>query len=385
MAWSPVQEARCGTSVVVQPENDVSICNGQLVEGSNDGGEITSLAMYPKQPFDFANRTGTVVFDVSNNSQGNHAAWPEFWMTDKPVPAPFVHNSPGGAQNGFGIRFAQVCAPGLGSQCGKNCPNSNTQPVFSVDSAAVVRNWQVFDTFAGTGDGLTVTDLGCATESGGPGVMNHMELRISQNEIDVYATDAGTTGPLKELATITNANLSFTRGLIWLEDVHYNGDKFNTQRTNAFTWDNVGFDGPTLPRDLAFDVNDSLTASGALEDGDPGLNLGWMIPSDGATLSLSVPNVSSIAQASAGLLTYSFYSYSQVTLSYSLNNGPWHTIPWPYPDSTAYLQRSVAVPISLSEVQTGTNTIQFKSSAGATISNIDLIMVGAGGIVPATS
>ena len=91
--------------------------------------------------------------------------------------------------------------------------------------------------------------------------MNHIELRISQNEIDVYATDAGTTSPLKEIATITNANLTLTRGLIWLEDVHYNGNKFNTQRTNTFTWDNVGFDGPILPRDLAFDVNDSLTGA----------------------------------------------------------------------------------------------------------------------------
>ena len=385
VAWSPTQENRCGATVTVQPDNDVSICNGQLVEGANDGGTVTALAMYPKQPFDIANRTGTVVFDVSNNTQGSHAAWPEFWYTDKPVPAPFVHEGPGGAQNAFGVRFAAVCGPGRGPNCGRNCPATNTSPVFTVDSAVVVRNWQVFDTFIGTGNGLTVTDLNCVIEATGPGNMNHIELRITQNEIDIYATNAGTTSPLVEIATITNANLTLTRGLIWLEDVHYNGDKLDTQRTHTFTWDNVGFDGPTLPRDLTFDVNDSVTGRPSLQDGDTGVNLGWTVPSDGTSLSLTAPNVSGITQATAGLLAYNFYSYSTVTISYSLNNGPWHAIAWPYPDSKAYVLRPVAVPISLSEVRAGTNTIRFRASGGAVIANIDLVMVGAGGIIPATS
>ena len=47
--------------------------------------------MYPKQPFDFAGRTGTIGFDVSNDTHGTHAAWPEVWMSYKPVPAPFNH------------------------------------------------------------------------------------------------------------------------------------------------------------------------------------------------------------------------------------------------------------------------------------------------------
>ena len=70
-------------------------------------GTVTSLAAYPRQPFDFAGRTGTIVFDVSNDSQGTHMAWPELWVTDQPVPDPFVHEGPGGQpRNGFGIRFA---------------------------------------------------------------------------------------------------------------------------------------------------------------------------------------------------------------------------------------------------------------------------------------
>src|SRR5258708_3818803 len=56
-----------------------------------DAGGVTALTMYPKQPFDFAGRTGIVAFDISNDNHGTHAAWPEFWMSDLPVPAPFNH------------------------------------------------------------------------------------------------------------------------------------------------------------------------------------------------------------------------------------------------------------------------------------------------------
>ena len=56
------------------------------------------------------------------------------------------------------------------------------------------------------------------------GIINHIELKVIQNQIEVWATDAGST-VLRKIATVTNANLSFTRGLIWLQDVHYNADK----------------------------------------------------------------------------------------------------------------------------------------------------------------
>jgi hypothetical protein len=60
------------------------------------------------------------------------------------------------------------------------------------------------------------------------GITNQIELKIAQNQIDVYATDAGVAPSpmtLRRIAVVTNANLSFSRGLIWLEDVHYNADK----------------------------------------------------------------------------------------------------------------------------------------------------------------
>src|SRR5260370_36772806 len=121
--------------------------------------------------------------------------------------------------------------------------------------------------------------------------MNELELAISQNEIDVYGVDGGATGPLKKIAIISNMTLTLTRGVVWLEDAHYNGDKDGPdQGTHTFTWDNLAFDGPVLPRDLAFDVLDRLTPVGS---NYPGLlNLGWPLsPNNPNPLTLTVPVV----------------------------------------------------------------------------------------------
>src|SRR5579871_3786241 len=134
MGWAASQQTVCGTTQSVTPDQDAYICNGQLVEGQDDAGTVTSLALYPKQPFDFAGRTGKIVFDVSNDSQGSHSAWPELWVTDQPVPAPFAHEStflelP---RNGLGVRFAGFTNS---SGQGASCPEGSDAGYIGVDSA----------------------------------------------------------------------------------------------------------------------------------------------------------------------------------------------------------------------------------------------------------
>jgi hypothetical protein len=125
--WPKTDLVKCdGTTATVNPPNDVIICNGQLREASSDNvtkvhdaGDVTVLAMYPKQPFDWAGRTGTVSFDVSNDSHGNHAAWPEFWISDLPIPTPFTFQGAwiSNPQHGLGIRFAGNVGPGQWGGC----------------------------------------------------------------------------------------------------------------------------------------------------------------------------------------------------------------------------------------------------------------------------
>jgi hypothetical protein len=376
---------KCGQSVQVTAPHDVAVCNGQVVDALDDQGSVASLAMYPKQPFDIAGRTGTVTFDVSNDTHGNHRAWPELWYTDKPVPVPFDHFSSlqSVPRNGFGVRFAGFCPanqPGCGAR--PSCPEQpGNVAVTTVSSAVVVNNFVSNDSDMDVGRGpISVNVTDCVKASTGPGDMNHYELRVSQNQIDVYGTDAGTTSPLRHLAVIGNMNLTLTRGLIWMEDVHYNGNKDGRdQGTHTFSWDNVGFDGPRLPRDLTFDVPDSMQPYNGGQ-----VNLGWRVPTADPPMKLTVPGVYNIDKAAAALVLFNYYTDDTVTLSYRLNNGPWHDQPWPFPpgltsNGTTYCcgVRTLAVPVSLSDVVPGSNTVQFKSSGGTAIFNVDLLLVGA--------
>jgi len=287
--WAATQLQTCNGTTTVTPPNDIMICNGQLREASNDNpsgvydaGTVTTLAMYPKQPFDFAGRTGTVSFDISNDSHGIHAAWPEFWVSNLPVPTPFNHFDSWQAlpQHGLGIRFgASVTAGQYGL-----CPNGNNldKRRWTVDSAVIVRNYIMDDTvgLGGVRTKMAVQQLDCVVASpDNSGITNHVELKISQNQIDVYATNAGVVpspATLKHIAVVTNANLSFTRGLIWLQDVHYNADKAESgpnipsQRQHTFVWDNVAFDGPFTYRDFSYDaldVNEPNSISGSFNLG----------------------------------------------------------------------------------------------------------------------
>src|SRR5581483_11513407 len=105
---------------------------------------------------------------------------------------------------------------------------------------------------------------------------------------------------LKELA-FADINLPLTRGLAWMEDVHYNACKWpGTQCTHTFAWDNFGFDGPILPRDLTFDVLD------ASHNGSSGGNIGYSVP-QGGSLTLQIPNVNGVANAAAAYLMFNWY------------------------------------------------------------------------------
>jgi hypothetical protein len=208
--------------------------------------------------------------------------------------------------------------------------------------------------------------------------MNHIEVHISQSQVDVYATDAGTMGPLHHIAVVQNANLTFSRGLVWLEDAHYNADKFgqHNQMQHTFSWANVGFDGPVLARDLAFDSPDALAPVPATGQ----INLGVDAqPNSGPQL--SIPNVSGIQNATAGLLTFNFFHYTAPQSVTYVVNGHAHSVAWPYPDTTGGTWRTLAGPVPLSEVVAGTNTVSiFAPDQELTIANVDLVMVGAAGV-----
>jgi hypothetical protein len=365
--------------------NNMEICNGELVTTVNDGGDVTSLAMYPRQPFNFAGRTGTIVFDVSNDSGGTHTAWPELWVSDQPVPDPFLHEASWHStpRNGFGIRFA-----GCTDTTGAEATCAGGDGYLGVDSAAVITNYRVDDSFEG--GRISVIGYGAVAKSG-PGQLNHYAIRVSQSQIDVYGTNPFRgewhpgRDPLVHLATIDDfGQLNFTQGLVWLEDAHYNGDKLNCpptcQRDHSFHWDDLGFNGPVEPRDLGFDVANNKARTTAIGTGARALDDAYTVPANGS-INLTIPDVSGISKATGALLVFNFYSQAVIPLHVSLNG---HDLsePWPFPDHKTFSPRTIAIPVSsLRDVVRGNNTLTF--SAGNylfQVANIDLILEGAGGI-----
>jgi hypothetical protein len=379
--WGIPKEDPCGYASTTPPR-DVQLCDGELHDSVDDGGGVTSLAAYPKQPFDFAGRTGAISFDVSNNSQGSHAAWPEIWVSDQPVPDPFTHLGDSDyPRNAFGVRFAG-CTNAGGT--GVTCPGGSAQFV-GVDSAVTVTDYVANDSFKG--GSIVVEGTGNAVKESRPGEVNHYEIDVNASRIDVYGTDAFTLGrtmpPLQHLATIPNVNLAFTRGLVWLEDVHYNACKFNRQCDNTFNWANFGFDGPVLTRDLTFDVPDSLREyAGTMENGTTGIQLGYGVGSRSSvslkTMPVTAANIAAATQA--GVLVYLWFTSPRSTLTFAVNGHQLREA-WPFPASgqAAY---TILMPVPLNDLVTGPNTIEFTSPAGMNVANVNLWLANAGGRPP---
>ena len=387
--WRPTDLVHCsGTLTGVRPPDDVRVCNGEVREALNDDDTVIALAMYPKVPFDFAGRTGTVSFDVTNDTHGTHAAWPEFWLTNAPVPAPFTH---GGdllslPKHGFGIRFESFYNVG---QSDSVCPN-NGKRRWGLERGSIVvsRDYALDDPSLGPAT-VSMTPLGCVTASSGPnGDKNHIELRIAQNRIEVWAADAGNPASLRIIGRVDNANLTFTRGLPWIEDAHYNSLKSigcdtggvrhpDCQRMHTFAWDNFGFDGPSLGHDLTYDVLDNPGSS----------NLGWRATRGSPLIKQTLPiEPTDLARATNPSLLFNFYHVdAPLTFEYSIN-GHAHTGTWPFQSRRTYNWRSIELPIDLSDLAAGPNQVSIGfGSASAVVANINILLRPASQASPPTT
>jgi hypothetical protein len=395
----------CGQTGIFAPPNDVKICNGQMQDGTTNvsGGDVTSIAMYPKQPFDFAGRTGTAVFDVSNDSEGGHDVWPEFWITDKPVPDPFQHQTSWVSipKNALGIDFSATCGPEGG--CQPSC-QSNSIGRYP-DSVGLA---EMYTGYVKTDLPITYDPGHCVLEPPRPGTgqyMNHFEVRVSATQVDVYGTDA--VQPSQMTATWIKANLKhmvtipipgtlpLTKGLIWIEDDRYNPTKAREDATHVyhrFIWDNVGFDGPKTYRDLAYDVPNAASPSGASY-----FNPNYVLD-PGASTTLTVKNVDK-GTADKGTactdtvpcalltLNYQTYTVRPPSIDFTLNGHSYHYLT-PFNDTldnqsgldgNFSSSRTLAIPITIGDVTTGDNILKITNTTTdkEEYRNIDLIMVNA--------
>jgi hypothetical protein len=239
-----------------------------------------------------------------------------------------------------------------------------------VDEIFVTRNYALTQYGAGG-----FNQDACVLKPTVAGQVNHFEVRLSATGIQIYGSDAGKTA-LKLLAHMT-ISVPLTRGLIWVEDVHYNANKFNTQGAHTFLWDNIGFDGPFLPRDLTFDVPE-VKAVGS----DGTMRLGWRAPYGGSTQALTA-SVASLSQATGAAVLFTWNAMDALVPSVRVNGGAWHDTPWPGGGQWSW--KTIAVPVALSELRTGSNLLEFKTAdstngAGVGLANVDILLIAAGGV-----
>jgi hypothetical protein len=126
-----------------------------------------------RQPFDFAGRTGKIVFDVDAVAQST-GGFVEIEITQDPETATTFRE----VQN---FEVGPVPRNGLSIKLLNACNSAGAAPV----------NTMVYNNYAGTIIAPTFDHAnGCAATKSGS--LNHFEIQISQTQVSVYGSDAST-------------------------------------------------------------------------------------------------------------------------------------------------------------------------------------------------
>jgi len=363
----------------VLPPADYFECDGHhdesphFMEALNDHGNYVYNAARIRQPYDFADRTGRLTWEVDAKTAGSHSWWTEVWVTDEPVPAP--HGETPGTlarpRNGVGVVLDVDC----------NAPGRRG----GVGTVHVVSNW--VDRVLQGGSGLDTS--GCYATA--DDMRNRFELQLSKQALTVWAND-GPGEPMRQVAAVHGLALSFDRGYVSLEHAQYNAAKGGVTAQQTYHWDNVGFDGPVLSA-RGYDVPDALMPGQAAGS----LNLGYVLGPEGIVACCATgpgrPTVAvdglwvsdvDLTDATSAVLSVNMQGYANgAGLQYRLNGGDWHTgaVPPPF-DAGSW--RTVALPVALTELAPGQNRIDLATEGEMSVANVGLSLVLRDTAMPAT-
>ena len=232
----------------VLPDSDVLVCDPIDTIPSRHvlataGAQNYGLSTYRiRQPFDFAERTGTIKLDMdlSNNGLGG---WPALIISEDPSPAPsFDWQERGsGPKNGVEIEF------GTG-WC--NTPHTLEVIVYSFKDYVQTAHVPSFD--CAIAHALTAPDA-----------LNHVEVYLNQQHVQVWTSDAspdGVTFPNLHMLWEGDVELPFTRGYVSLALRNHATMKYWLGSAATVRWDNIGFDGPRIAGDHDYSAPDALTS-----------------------------------------------------------------------------------------------------------------------------
>jgi hypothetical protein len=315
---------RHGLPSQVFPGQDALVCDGDtriqsrhlLMTAAEQAYGQLSLRI--RQPFDFRDRTGAIVFDVEGEIENFLLGWPAIAITEEPSPAPsfaVLQNMENGAipRAGLEVHFMQVCG---------------TEDRVGVHLINVFRNLEERYFYADQG-GRTPTCL--RTERG---ALNHFEVRVSRSRVEVWGTDRSENGvdfgELKFLIGV-DIDLPFERGYVHVSTHNHASLKYSNDTVDAWTarWDNVGFDGPVIDGTREHSVPDSLDpiVENGVEHRNVGYELGELSEGPRQTLKLSKVDPQNVTTAHLALNghfdTHAGMPVENFVLHYRLNGNAW--------------------------------------------------------------
>ncbi len=322
LAAGPATIGPCRADLPAQvfPDEDTLVCDPNESIASNHllvavGAQNYGQNSYRiRQPFDFADRTGTIAFDAEGWMLNGLLGWISVEITEDPAPLPSFSigsegqmNDEGGAvpRNALEIQFQSGCAGQPG-----------TVAVRFVD---VVTDY--VDELFMPSDGACVT--------GAKGKLNHFEIAVSQTRVEVWATPYSEDGIEFEAPVLlhgVDVSLPFSRGWVHLTTHNHATLKYShddgfgaTEPIDAWVtrWDDVGFDGPVIATTREVEVGDSLVAgTDAWNIAGPVMNVGYLVPDTmtGAPVSFTLPAVELDGVSSARLAIAMWYLLSEPSL-----------------------------------------------------------------------
>ncbi|HEY4177156.1 MAG TPA: hypothetical protein VGM90_10005 [Kofleriaceae bacterium] len=327
-----------------------------------------------RQPFDFATRTGKIVFDATLRPSGL-LGWVALSITEAPIGAPSylkVQNEENGAvpRNALEIHFNQNCQV--------------------EDQVSVGYIISIHD-YVQTRVEVSNEDRHCVSIK--PRTLNHIEVDVSTQHVVISASPASDDGvtfaPVEKLAE-QDISLAFTSGYVQLGVYNHASIKYSANHdvdSYIAQFDNVGFDGPVLPVEVAAEIPDSMTTA-PVPAGSPftaAANIGYKLgtlATDGYAPALSFTSIDLTGATSAKLtlLWWSLFpSYTgqgnvaEYELDYRINGGPPHSFR-PDAQQLAFIATQVAaqqpvagtlgldLDVDVAELHSGTNTIEFATT-----------------------
>jgi hypothetical protein len=379
---------RSGLPAQVNPSQDALICTANSNIMSSHLMVAAAAQNYGqnsyriRQPFDFGGRTGKIVFDAEARVQSPLLGWISVDVTEDPINAPSFSVGNAGVKNDEG---SLIPRNGFGLQFQTNCNGT---------AGFALRMLNVFQNYATT----TTMPPNQVCIPAQEGKLNHFELSVSQQKIEITATPFSADGQQFGAPSVllsTNVNLPFSRGYVHISVHNHATMKYSNDQISAWVarWDNVGFDGPIISNWREYEVPDALTPGmDAWDRKGPVLSVGYKVADvakgPSSTFKLGAVDIADVEAAKISVSSWYLLEEATVAtyaLRYRFNGGAWRDRPLnadeiaQLKDSHSQGQLGQIISVMPSDLVQGDNTLEFVAvnvpqGYPPCLANIDLVL-----------